>query len=405
MRGVQIKVLRFFTTEINLVLCYMLLGFLFITPLVELKGLMSISSKLMLIWGLAMVIYYAIQGKFKANVKVYFTLVLFLLVQIISILVNRANINISVILVNLILFFAIFNMSNKKQAKISIEKICSTMANVAGILGVISIIIYFSNLSIVFYGVTFGRIAKLQFSGVYSNPNTLGIISLFSIIMILILISIRKNKTDRIILISNIICQFFLLYISDCSSALLGLAVFVLCIVFFLLRKNIFRIMYLAVIIIPSVVFIIRSYKNYKLMDYLNGRFDLWKAAINVSKQHLFFGVGNGNLVDVVKHSTKLQLWGIDAGGLHNIFFQVLVSNGVIALLIFIIFIVVFVVKGFSIISKLQSQQRLLAIKLFAFEVAILSVNCFEANMLYVVSFISIIFWAILGYFFSLEDR
>lgn len=359
----------------------------------------------MLIWGIAIVIYNVVQGSLKRNIKLYCILISFLLIQIVSVLINRGNINISAILVNIILFLGVFNITNKKQAKDSIQKFSYAVVIMSIVFGLISIIFYFLNYTFTFKGVNYGRLSKLEFSGIYANPNTLGIVALFSIILSLILFSIRKNKVERIILVLNTVAQIFLLIISDCNSALLGLIVFILCIIFFLIKNNYIKIVYSLAIIAPSVFFINKSYHNYKLMDYLNGRYDLWQAAIKVIKENLLWGVGNGNLVEAVKHTTKATLWGIDGGGLHNIFLQIFTSNGIIAIIAFIIFMLLFVIKAFKIISRLGAHQRILAIKVFSFIMAIIIINCFEANMMYVVSFISITFWAMIGYFISLEDR
>ena len=158
-------------------------------------------------------------------------------------------------------------------------------------------------------------------------------------------------------------------------------------------------------IIIPSIL-CIGGFAMFhdRLYNFLSSRNELWYSAWLLIKQNPLFGVGNSDLVEkVYSMRPGVILPGIEAGGLHNIFLQILTANGFITLILFL-YILYFALK--FLIKKIDfsfARQRKINLILLSLLAGIIFVNIFESNLIYIVSFIPIIFWTYLGYFISIE--
>lgn len=160
-------------------------------------------------------------------------------------------------------------------------------------------------------------------------------------------------------------------------------------------------------IIIPSI-FCIGGFALFheRLYNFLSARNELWYSAWLLIKQNPFFGVGNSSLVEkVYSMRPGVILPGIEAGGLHNIFLQIITANGFITLMLFLI--VLFNTFSF-IVKKVDfsfGRNRKINLVLLSLVTGIVFVNLFESNLIYIVSFIPMIFWTYLGYFISILKR
>ena len=157
-------------------------------------------------------------------------------------------------------------------------------------------------------------------------------------------------------------------------------------------------------IIIPAI-FCIGGFALFhdKLYNFLSARNELWYSAWLLIKQNSLVGVGNSSLVEkVYSMRPGVILPGIEAGGLHNILLQITTANGFIALILFLIIIYnafIFIIKK---VDLSFGKDRKLDLILLSLVTGILFVNLFESNLIYIVSFIPIIFWTYLGYFISI---
>ena len=116
-------------------------------------------------------------------------------------------------------------------------------------------------------------------------------------------------------------------------------------------------------------------------------------------------GVGNSELVESVKNARIGWYVPMRDGGLHNIYVQIGTVNGIISLLLFLMFlgmILMFIVQQ---LDKLQRKEKLQMTILTSIIVGILAVNLFESTLIYMASFISLIFWIYLGYLVSILDN
>ena len=96
---------------------------------------------------------------------------------------------------------------------------------------------------------------------------------------------------------------------------------------------------------------------------------------------------------------------GIEAGGLHNIYLQIITANGLISFIIFISLIIMTICTLTKKIDSMNKKDKLINGILLTLIFGILFVNLFESNLVYIASFISIIFWSYLSYFYSITTN
>jgi len=116
-------------------------------------------------------------------------------------------------------------------------------------------------------------------------------------------------------------------------------------------------------------------------------------------KKHWILGIGNANIEQGLKAFTKDELWGIEGGGLHNMFIQIGLANGIIALTVIVVFLVWIIGRLLIYADKSNDiKDRKIVSKIIALSLSIISINLFESNLIYIVSFISLIFWIYLSF-------
>ena len=141
------------------------------------------------------------------------------------------------------------------------------------------------------------------------------------------------------------------------------------------------------------------------LLKNSSGRMNLWISAFDVIKNNILFGVGNSNLIPSVTAVRETELLGIEAGGLHNMFLQLITVNGVIAFIIFVLFIIASYITIVKCYDNNKSNFYKNYFIITSLVTGILLINLFESNILYIISFISILFWTYLGYLISLIKK
>ncbi|NLK95031.1 MAG: O-antigen ligase family protein [Clostridiales bacterium] len=304
--------------------------------------------------------------------------------------------NIKFWFVNLITLLSIFFIDDyKKYDNLTNElKILSnTYILISGILSVISIILHYTNKNFLVNEFSFGNT-----NGLFINENSLGISAAIGFFICIYLIYINKNSKARPIYCTLAFIELIAIYSSTSRSALL---VFIAVIIVFLLYsiKNIILRIFILVsplILTLSSIFIESDF----LINFTTSRNELWISAAEVIKNHLFIGTGNSKLVEMV-HSVRPDAYlpGLETGGLHNIYMQILTTNGLITLVLFLL------VVGFSIFYILNNKQNSgIDVKiLLMLLVGILLTNLFESNLFYSNSFISVLFWTYLGYATSIK--
>jgi hypothetical protein len=96
---------------------------------------------------------------------------------------------------------------------------------------------------------------------------------------------------------------------------------------------------------------------------------------------------------------------GIETGGLHNVYVEILTANGPIALMLFLSILLISFSFLVRILDRSYGNMRKIDFVIFSLLVGLLFVNLFERNLIYTVSFMPIIFWTYLGYFISIKSN
>lgn len=382
-------------------IAYLILAIIFVSIIGEITIIPKIYSRIMLVWGIVLILLDIIDKRILNNIVYKIPLLIFLIIEFVSMIYNKAFGDIKYILVNFILFFVIFDLDDKsierikgEMLKISMTFIIITMALTAG-----ELVMMFTKTIITIGENVYGYIDQTN-RGLFQNENGMGIISALSILITILLFNLTKNNRKTMALgVINILMQVYIVFISKATSGQLSLFVFLGVFIFFMVKNKYFKIIYSIIGIGGIVVFLNKIIESKRYITMLNGRYDLWVNAIDVSRRNLILGVSSSKFVEVMKANSKVDLWGIESGGIHNIFIQVLTVNGMISLIILIVFILLcFYVSVNYLKNREIKEDTILNTSIFSFIAAIIFINCFESNLIYIVSFISLLFWIFLAY-------
>ncbi|WP_055667627.1 O-antigen ligase family protein [Desnuesiella massiliensis] len=401
------KVLNFINNRFLYKVIYILVSISFVTILGEVKLINSITSKIMILWSIYIILRDIILYKFKNYTRYHMFLILFLIVFLLSIVFNTGKVeNIKIFLVAIIEFFALFSLEERASIKESINNIINLskiMVFLSFIGGIISVMMLFFNTKITIGSNSYGISGKL-FSGIYNNENTLGIMAFISIILSIVVLANGFNR-DKYIYFLNICLQIFILYKARANSAVLAMLIFIVVLIILNIKNSFIKATAILMLFTSSVFTWYKLYNTGKLSLYLNGRYAIWKTAIKVIKENMYFGVGNANVADSVIKASKAPLMGVEGGGMHNIFIQISVANGLISSIIFILFllfIILFIHK--YIMNNYGSSNINVIILSFSLLISLIAINMFEANLIYIVSFISFTFWSMLSFILQITE-
>ena len=148
--------------------------------------------------------------------------------------------------------------------------------------------------------------------------------------------------------------------------------------------------------------------REYLNDDVSNGRKTIWTAGLLVAKDHLLFGVGDSNILEYASQHIPEEMREQSPdmfANMHNIYLQILVGSGVIALLLFVVFAAWFLLKGAKRLycGSWRDQDYPVILLLFGLLVGILVENLFDSNLLgFMCFFIVPIFWTYCGYYIRL---
>ncbi len=288
-------------------------------------------------------------------------------------------------------------------------------------------------------------IDSMRFTGIYTNPNIVAFCSAVAIIFCHILyqssefLKNEKSYIKVIFFVLTISVNLAALILSDSIASFLFLVIYSVLWIFYklLLESNSFSIksvlkkslaFLLVCIALIFSLFGIRSCfqdsasnvmdeiysiissvdikkeadesihfgrPNHDIRSGSGRRRLLNQAAVLVAK-HPLLGIGNANIVDYGKIYFKS---GIAFPNIHNGYVSVLVSNGIIGFIIFILFLVLVLTKLFLfLLKKCPTLKGNVFSNLFIAILSYLIFALFEKTMLSEVNFMGLFFWLILGY-------
>lgn len=136
--------------------------------------------------------------------------------------------------------------------------------------------------------------------------------------------------------------------------------------------------------------------------DISNRRFDIWKGAVEIFKTSPVFGVSRANILPYVDEnlpdSYLVTNDHMRFDSMHNMYFEILASQGAFGLTVFLIFMVLVIYGVFGNLRTLWEHKRFdLFALVFCIAVTVCASTLVMAEIVYVTSPISTMLWIALG--------
>ena len=314
--------------------------------------------------------------------------------------------NFKVWFVNLMIMTVIFSIDTYKSKYDLIKELKIISYFYVGFTFILS----FASLFIIFINnINPAILNKLPISldsyiGLFKNENSFGIAAALSFMITLYLIFDSNKFSLKALFNINLIIQFISIFVSKGRSALFPLLTLFLLFLLYKFKNIYFRVSIIGIPIIASIVGFFTLPPNI-LHKILTSREYLWQSAFRLFQKYPLTGVGSVNKVGRIQDVRVAYLQGLEAGGLHNIFFEILAVNGLFALILFILFLVFLFIFLFKKISKISNRNKLTYSMLTSLLLSIVFINLLESSLVYIISFISIIFWVYAGYLVAILDK
>lgn len=382
-------------------LFYLFVSLALVTILKVIPGI-NILSKAALAWGIVLIIFMVFNDYKKRKIYAFdIPIGIFIIVTLFfNLFYYRTSENLKVWIVNLVLFMSVFTIDvfrNKKLIVKEMKIITYFYVIFMFISSVISLFMKFLNKSITIKDYVF----EGSRGGIFENPNAISIAAAIAIVMAMYLNHTTKHYRLKMFLTINIVIQVMTMVLFNGRSSFLVVIAVIYCFMFIYSNNKYIR---SALLIIPILACIAAvNIEGTHIRDFTSGRTSLWESASIVIEEHPMTGVGYSDMVEAVKNARETDdLPGISTGRLHNIYVETAVVNGIISLLMILIFIILLFVFIINQIDHMRKKEKFEMTILTSMILGILSVNLFESTLIYIVSFISMIFWIYSGYLVSI---
>lgn len=413
----------------------------------------SYLSPLILLWGGLLVIKVIFFDKISFSKKYTYLIGLFLLSYIVTIFINRdLNFigNIKTLIWQIIIMISLFiNDLNKDKEQVlkDIFRISRAIVIASLIISSICLIQFFFNINFWINRVDGARIPQGYYAarlwGIYVDPNQSCNVAVISLALSGVLL-LSKNMLSKFILILNIVVEYLLIVLSGSRGGNIGFLVIIMGVLYLVIEK-LFRANVKAItfrtIISLSLSFVLglallgtqgitrktvalipeMSYKGFDKgsdefidgknpssnthitverpdTETSNGRIQLWKDGLKLSKSFPIFGVGDRNIMIVA--DKVMPGSSITKQYVHNGYIHALLSGGLSGLLLIIILIMhlgITCIK--NILNKDQYNSEYYIYSLMSIMIAsILLTSIFLTEIFYQNSFTAAIFWIFAGY-------
>lgn len=406
---------NFFFTKSNLLYCLVIV--MMLSTISMIAPFTTELNVLLLLWGGIYFIYDLFTKKtcLKSRYKTF--LLIYMVIFVVSILINFKNNpidNIKTFVYTGFFLFVLYSYDSFNNDKIKIKSELININNIvifiSSITGLIALIMFVFLIQFTFKEVPQGFIYPKTPAlwGLYGNPNSGGMVATLSIILTYINLSLYKINYKKSIskfrisyYVINIIIQWLYLVLCNSRGAVLSLIASILFITYYKLynklaiKYNLFKSIVISLIVsiivliacsasisisksvlayIPKYVESINSNnvnntegiikedeeitldREFKSGHISTGRAEIWSYGLNTLKFSPLFGHGPGNI-----GLAKQQLYPNDTSkyivtnNMHNGYIQILLSNGILGVASFLLF--------FIFIAK-DSLKAILSLKL-----------------------------------------
>lgn len=386
-------------------LLYLLVSLSYVTLIFNLS-IFSLLNKVCLVWSLILFIisfFEIITRKRKIfifNIFLYGFLAITLFFNIYKYPTTE---NFKVWILNILILTVLFSIDNFKSADLLLKELdiySYFFVAITFVSSLISTIFIFMNYNIQKTIINADGVEELlTFVGVFKNENALGVAASISLVITLYILFKSKPSKIRLFLICNSLLQVITLFLSKGRSGYLILLSLAFVFAFVFVKNNLFR-AFITIIPIICIPLIFRL-PSHTLHYIFTGREYIWIAAIRIIKFAFFSGIGTSNTIPTLIENQPAELIGVTKGGIHNIYMEITTVNGFLATFMMLLFIISCFVYGVYKLSKFNNKEKASYCFLLGLLVGIPAVNLMESNLVYIISFISLIYWFYAGHFIS----
>ncbi len=416
------------------------------------------------LWGVFLLFYNEKKRRVFSNTRFGIWLLAFLFFSTITAIIHIADnflFNIVIQLHVSICFFIFYSLHTEKHLNFRKElySVCRFMVYTTTIVGILGLACLMAGISFEVMSIKF-IIYENRFTGIYSNPNILGFVSVVSLFCIHMLTKTNfieisgEERVSRIWLCSSLAINGMSLFLCDSNGAIVLLIFYV---IFFALYKmfgaeheftkkqivtKLIACVLVGAFIVGSAFFvryfcqagfaqiletadIATSMKGVEegeedifyateriTFSHINtnldsGRFKLWRQAASLFSDFPLFGIGKGNVYyygenkfdnGIAFSDIYGEALSIFATDFHNGYATILVCSGIIGFVLFSIFGLRFAKHITIHVFKDKNLKESILPCMYAFLCAYLVYAFFEKALLYDVSFTVLFFWLIMGY-------
>ncbi|SFB45283.1 O-antigen ligase family protein [Clostridium frigidicarnis] len=376
----------------------------------------TILKLLMIGWGCGLIVLDVYTNKNKILKKFNLMLNLFILMNIISLILFPSKAyNFRIFLITIIQI-GVLNNSEITQTPRNVLKEINKVNFIfiigSFVISAISLCMFVFKFNI--FSIAYNEITRPDLlKGLFLISNIAGLVSLISI-MVTVISIVSGIRGFRAFYWVNILVQGLVLYLTKARASWIGLIIFIIVYGFISIKNKTLRRSILIIILIgivslpvygPKIINNLDNFANktdyYQYYGFLSGRQMIWTQGYeSIVTKNTFLGVGYKDVVDIIKNSTTQFLPGIDGGRMHNIYFEILCSHGILALIFMVMF---FIANGVAIYKDIFKEdipienRRILKV-IFAMFMSLYALGFVESVLVYVISVVSIIYWIYVGY-------
>lgn len=454
------KVKNFFLDGSLFRLCYLSVYFLYMITRFSNNIYMRSAVVLMTVWGAFVAVYALIHNRAYVRIVYGFWLLGFLASFVITIITHISGdmyalgFNVFLLLQTFICFVLFYGMHSERGLLFRFEMYLFVRfyVYISTIAAVIGLVLMLAGSSEVYYGSTF--------TGVYMNPNFQGFVAAIAVIFCHMLTKpdfmnrSGQKRISRIWIAACAILNLVVLVISDSNASILFLGAYVAIITFMRLLSLVDELTPLKIIgrlialiavgiLLLYILMFVRavfrlgvaavtsadgelsradiskitggSFFSFVSDSGLNSRLSLWDAGLKIFTKFPVFGAGKGDLYSLIvevsgdrSYFTGDYFTNILIADMHNGYFSILVTTGVVGTIFFTAFFVRFI--GKMTLPVWFVQRRIMKFSVYPCLLALfgayLVYSVVERTFLFTDSFFIIIFWLILGYIscFAIES-
>lgn len=418
---------------------------------------------LLFIWGSALLIYNEINRHTCERTRFGLWLLAFLFFSTVTAVLHIKDnffYNLIIQLHVAICFFIFYALHTEKHLNFRKElySVCRFIVYTTTIVGMLGLACLMAGISFEVMSIKF-IIYENRFTGIYSNPNTLGFVSVVGIFCVHMLTKSNfieisgQERVSRIWLTASLAINCISLFLCDSNGAIILMMFYVGTFVLYKMfgaeheftKKQMIIKMFslvLAGAFIVGSVFFVRYFTQAGFTEILetadvithseevsaedemfeatsritfshinknldSGRFKLWRQAASLFSDFPLFGIGKGNVYDYgeLKFDNGIHFSDIYGNALswfvtdfHNGYATILVCSGIVGFTLFSIFGLRFAKHISKHVFKDKNLKESILPCMYSFLCAYLVYAFVEKALLYDVSFTVLFFWLIMGY-------